>query len=72
MTMQAVEHLVDIVIDIETDSTSFVVSDVSDEDEEPAREHATLCIAPPCGLKMPARTEPPIPWIMRLTPPAKA
>lgn len=63
---------VDFVIDLDTDTdNTFDVIDVEEEgDDETATTaaQATLCIAPPCGLKMDAvpRNTAPVPWLMRL------
>ena len=67
--------LADLVIDIPSaDHMEIVDVNEEDEDEEDAvaGDKVIHCIAPPCGLKMPAAEHAPVPWSMRLTPPVKA
>ena len=65
------EGLADLVIDL---GDHMKIIDVEEEEEEgtEAGDKATLCIAPPCGLKADAipLTQLPVPWSMRLKAPA--
>ena len=49
---------------IDATPVDFEVVDVEDEEEEGNEATAILCLAPPCGLKMPATdmASAPLPW----------
>mgnify|MGYP006147486919 CR=1 FL=1 len=65
------EELADLVVELTADDIE--IRDVSDDEEE-THDKATevLCLAPPCGINVPASSlmNLPVPWLMRLTPPS--
>ena len=72
-TSSGLEGFADFVIDLDDNSFSIEDDDDQEEDEggKASSSQATLCIAPPCGLKMEAvpvndARAAPVPWSMRL------
>ena len=62
---------IDYIIDISSSDDDLKIMDVDDEAEESGDATQVLCLAPPCGLKMPPQeiSAVPVPWKWRLPAP---